>query len=74
VKGTNKTKEHTENQLKHLDTNRGLSQSEENKNLCEHTVPSLLCVHIHSFSLLIEKDLYECRNISVKLPCVCVCL
>ena len=26
------------------------------------------------YSLMIEKDIYDCRNLSVKLPCVYVCL
>ena len=33
----------------------------------------LLCVHIH-LNLLIEKDICDCRNSSVELPCVYVCL
>ena len=32
-----------------------------------------MCLHIH-YSLLIEKDIWDHRNISVKLPYVCVCL
>ena len=31
-------------------------------------------VFIYIFSLLIEKDICDCRNVSVKLPCVYVCL
>ena len=31
-------------------------------------------VNVYIYSLLIEKDIYNCGNVSVKLPCVCVCL
>ena len=30
-------------------------------------------VFIYFYSLLIEKDICNCWNVSVKLPCVCVC-
>ena len=38
-----------------------------------HVAPSLPCVH-NVYSLLIEKDICDCWNVSIKLPCVCVCL
>ena len=31
------------------------------------------CVFTYIYSLLIEKDLFECENISVKFPCVYLC-
>ena len=34
----------------------------------------LYCVFTYIYSLLIEKDIYNCRNVSVKLPCVYLCL
>ena len=30
--------------------------------------------HLYSYSLLIDKNICDCQNISIKLPCVCVCL
>ena len=36
-------------------------------------VLSSLCVHI-IYSLLIKKDVCDRQNISIKLPCVCVCV
>ena len=50
--------------------------SEKRVNICEHTVnvaPSL-CAFAYTYSLLIEKDICDCWNISVKLPCVYVFL
>ena len=35
--------------------------------------PSLPCVHIH-LSILIEKSICDCQNVSIKLPCVYMCL
>ena len=37
----------------------------QNCHMCSH----LYCVFTYIYSLLIEKDLHECRNISVKFPC-----
>ena len=34
----------------------------------------LYCISIYIYSLLIKKDISDCQNISVKLPCVYVCL
>ena len=34
----------------------------------------LYCVFTYIYSLLIEKDICDCQNVSVKLPCVYVCL
>ena len=34
----------------------------------------LYCIFTHIYSLLIEKDICYCRNVSVKLPCVYLCL
>ena len=31
-------------------------------------------VSTYTYSLLIEKDIYDCWNVSVKLPCIYVCL
>ena len=33
----------------------------------------LYCVFTYIYSLLIEKDIYDCWNVLVKLPCVYVC-
>ena len=38
-----------------------------------HVVPSLH-VFTYIYSLLIEKDICDCRNVSIKLSCVCVSL
>ena len=38
---------------------------------CE-VAPSLLCVQI--YSLVIEKDICDCQNVVIKLPCVFVCV
>ena len=57
-------------------------------NVCEHTVktaPSdsfenvfiwqrLYHVFTYIYSLMIEKDIFDRQNVSVKLPCVYVCL
>ena len=62
-----------------FDTHRGLSQS-----ACELTVkmapPDQVVTWCHLYSeftyiyfLLIEKDLHECRNVSVKFTCVLFC-
>ena len=37
-----------------------------------HMAPMLLCSH--TFTLLIDNDICDCQNISVKLSCVYVCL
>ena len=44
--------------------------------LCLDTVMwrHLFCVFAYIYSLLIEKDICDCRNISVKFLCVYVCL
>ena len=33
---------------------------------------AIFTVFSHVFSLMVEKDICDCGNISVKLPCVCV--
>ena len=44
-------------------------------NVCEDTVKTApRRVFTHIYSLQIEKDICDHRNVSVKLPCVCVCL
>ena len=50
-------------------------------NLCEHMVKiaplscgAIFHVFTQIYSLLIEKDICDCLKISIKLPCVCMCL
>ena len=61
-------KEHTEISLICLDTHGSLSQLEENKCMRTRSKDGTMCAH--TYSLLIEKDLYECQNISVNFLCV----
>ena len=42
--------------------------------LRNYTRRRLYHVFTYIYSILIEKDICDRRNISVKLPCVCVCL
>jgi hypothetical protein len=74
MQGTNK---HMEIWLIHFKTHKSLFQSEENKCMwthCESGAIFTVCSHIFIYSLLIEKDLCECQNISVKFQCVYLCL
>ena len=34
----------------------------------------LYCVFTYSYSLLIEENICDCRNVSVRLPCVYLCI
>ena len=58
MKGTHK---HTDASLICFNNHRCLSQSEESK-------------FMYVYSLLIEKDICDSLNVSVKLPCVYMCL
>ena len=71
MKGTHK---HTEASPILFDNQKCLSQSHEGKSMWPHgNVVFILCSH--TFTLfLIEIDICDCRNVSVKLPCVYVCL
>jgi hypothetical protein len=40
----------------------------------ESVCGTIYCVFTYIYSLLIEPDICDHQNISVKLPCVCVCL
>ena len=64
---------HMEASLKRFDSHRCLSRSEI-VNVCEHMVKTASHVFTYIYSLLIEKDICDCQNVSIKLPCVCVCL
>ena len=46
---------------------------------CTHCSESIMWCHIYHvftliYSILIKKDIYDRWNISIKLPCVCMCL
>jgi hypothetical protein len=64
MKGIYKHKEAT---MKFYDNHRCLSWSEESKCVWNH-------VFLYIYSLLIDKDVSYCQNVSVKLPCVYLCL
>ena len=67
MKGTNK---HMERNW-YVSTFTEIFLNQKRMNVCEHTV-KLEFTNI--FSLLIQKDLCECRNESIKFPCVYLCL
>ena len=43
-------------------------------NVCEYTWRHLHYLFTYIYSLLNEKDICDRQNVSIKLPCVCVCL
>ena len=61
---------HTETYLICFNDHRCLSQSEESKCMWTHGKDGATCVHI-IYSLLIEKDICDRRNILNKFPRVC---
>ena len=60
------TQKHTETYSKYFDGYRHLSQSEENECMWTHATDG--------DALLIEKDICDHQNISIKFLCVYVCL
>ena len=70
---------HTEASLKHIDDHICLSRSEESKRMLTHGKDGIVrwrrLYHVFTYisSLMIDKDICDRRNVSIKLPCVCVC-